>query len=185
MGSFTRLLVLAALAFTASASVVPRAVCDNPVVETESVDVGDGKFLTITTTSCPGARIEERTDDKRICGALCNNSCSNAAGPLPPIVEDCAMLQNAIRILPGSQQGFPPSFGLQPGESKSLTFNTCTFSTINNGPSSVTQCWVDMGNAATRAGSACYPPVMPLHSVGLCTAPDGSWAVTTSHTPNT
>ncbi|KAF9494643.1 hypothetical protein BDN71DRAFT_972613 [Pleurotus eryngii] len=179
MGSFARLLVLAALAFTASASVVPRAGCDNPVAETESVDVGDGKFLTITTTSCPGTRIEERTDDKRICGALCNNSCSNAAGALPPTVEDCGMITKAANIMVTG--GFPPSFGLQPGESKNLTFGTCTFSTINKGPSSVTQCWTDMATAATRAGSACYPPVMPLHSEGLCTAPDGSWAVTTSH----
>ncbi|KAF4588828.1 hypothetical protein EYR40_010383 [Pleurotus pulmonarius] len=185
MGSFARLLVLAALAFTASASVVPRAGCDNPTEETQFLDAGNGQILTMKTTSCSGNQIAERTDDKRICGALCINSCSNAAGDLPPVTEDCAMLQNAIKILPGSQQGFPPSFGLQPGESKSLTFKTCTFTTINNGPSSVTQCWVDMGNAATRAGSACYPPVMPLHSMGLCTAPDGSWAVTTSHTPNT
>ena len=67
----------------------------------------------------------------------------------------------------------------------------------NNGITDLEYCWADLvrrlpsgdltcrslmrhvfqGSTASAAGSACFPPVMPVKSEGLCTAADGTWAV--------
>ncbi|KAL0952435.1 hypothetical protein HGRIS_006707 [Hohenbuehelia grisea] len=179
MLSLKNLCFLAAVAASASASILPRAGCDNPIVETDWVDV-NGNLVKFETTHCPSTAIQARTNTLNVCGVACTNTCNSDAGTLPPTTEDCGMIKNAITIF---QQHSPPSFVVSPSGNKTLSFKTCQFSFVNTGTSDLEYCYTDLSATAGRAGSACFPPVMPLHSEGLCTAADRSFNVIAAHTP--
>ncbi|KAL0948481.1 hypothetical protein HGRIS_011050 [Hohenbuehelia grisea] len=112
-----------------------------------------------------------------VCGGTCANSCNNDAGQLPPVSEDCGVIEDAIQIFTG--QG-PTSFVLDPNHVETLTFGTCSYFFINTSPITLEYCWTDLSKTANAAGAACFPPAQPFTSEGLCTS-FGLWAVGAAH----
>lgn len=123
-----------------------------------------------------------------------SNSCNNNAGTLPPVIDDCAQIKDAIIIFEGQTS---PTFDVAAYGIETLTFGTCSFFFQNNDYEELEYCWSDLvryifnghllntfdaycfmqSSQASAAGSACFPPEQPFTSEGLCTASDGTWAV--------
>ncbi|KIP01533.1 hypothetical protein PHLGIDRAFT_17135 [Phlebiopsis gigantea 11061_1 CR5-6] len=95
-------------------------------------------------------------------------------GDLPPISEDCQTIVDSITIMNGS---ISSTFNVAPNTIEQLTFGTCRFWFQNNSNATLTECWTALAQAASVAESACFPPVQPVQSVGLCTPADASWQI--------
>ncbi|TBU28806.1 hypothetical protein BD309DRAFT_957403 [Dichomitus squalens] len=181
MKAFCFALVSAAIAATSYASLLPRdqSFCtDAKTVSTTTIAVGD-KEVELTQLSC-GTSVTKRqtaTPIPNICGEICQNVCSDS-GNLPPTTEDCQTIVDAITILNGSVS---PTFTVDGGHAQTLTFGTCRFFFENLALDSVENCWLAFGQTAAAAGSACFPPVQPVHSEGLCLSADGLWQVGAAH----
>jgi hypothetical protein len=177
MFTFTRLLTLATLAIAAQAAPSSTMDCDNPtVVSTETFANG----VVRTTTTCAKTTVAARdlADVTDVCGEICkyfskshfdqislkytvgNNICSNAAGGLPPITDDCQQIKDAITIFQGNQ-GWAlrlplddvssrfvktaPEFTVLPLHRETLSFNTCSFFFENDSPVvPYSYCWQDL-----------------------------------------
>ncbi|TFK97163.1 hypothetical protein BDV98DRAFT_575006 [Pterulicium gracile] len=183
---FTRVVALALLAMTASAasvgSIAAEANCDNPrVVGTQIVQAGANEIV-ITDTSCNGAaspfRAAAVAATVDVCGIACAApTCNLDSGNLPPITEDCQVIKNSITIF----NGISTTFSVAPKSLKSLTHGTCTFFLSNLSDNTLTACWADLSVQGSRSGSACFPPVMPLRSQGVCTAVNGVFKIGAGH----
>ncbi|KAM5530450.1 hypothetical protein V8D89_015890 [Ganoderma adspersum] len=187
--AFAALLTAAVVAATSYASLLPRdsAFCAGATtVSTSSIEVG-GKTIEVAKLAC-GPSVNKRqaatstalavpapTPD--VCGELCQNVCADN-GPLPPTTEDCQTIVDAITILNGST---PSTFLVEANHAQTLTFGTCRFFFENLSLNSVEYCWLSFAQVASAAGSACFPPVQPVNSEGLCLSPDALWQVGAAH----
>ncbi|KAI0050155.1 hypothetical protein FA95DRAFT_1570813 [Auriscalpium vulgare] len=109
----------------------------------------------------------------------CNTFCSDGVGQLPPISEDCEVIQGAITTFVGTTA---PSFTVAPKSIQQLTFGTCRFFFANfANPKTLSYTWVDFNATASKAGLSCFPPVQPVNSLGLCESVDSTWQVGASH----
>ncbi|KAI1787484.1 hypothetical protein LXA43DRAFT_707505 [Ganoderma leucocontextum] len=187
--TFAALLSAAAVAATSYASLLPRAptfCAGATTASTSSIDVG-GNTVDLTMLSC-GPPVNKRQDPTTtavaaptptpdVCGELCENVCADS-GPLPPVAEDCAVIVDAITILNGST---PSTFLVEANHAQVLTFGTCSFFFENLSLEPVEYCWLSFAQVASAAGAACFPPVQPIHSEGLCLSPNGLWQVGAAH----
>ncbi|KAI0031084.1 hypothetical protein K488DRAFT_87144 [Vararia minispora EC-137] len=124
--------------------------------------------------SIAGLVLSVNAQTKNVCGSICNTVCSNAAGNLPPISDDCQMIKNAVQIF---QNNNDATFTVAPAATEELVFGTCSFFFTNLSNSTQVACWQDLANSASVSGAACFPPTMPLHSEGDCRALDGTWVL--------
>ncbi|GJJ10681.1 hypothetical protein Clacol_004908 [Clathrus columnatus] len=177
MPSFTKFFTLAACV-VASLAVNPATRCDDArLVKSQSIPTSGGA-VSLKAFSCApkGAVKRDSSSIVNLQGEICTNSCNSDAGNLPPVADDCNQIREAIQIL-GGVGAIDPTFNLGGYGQQNLTFDTCTFFFTNNLPSEIEFDWSDFGNDANQAASACFPPVMPLHSEGLCSAINGEWSV--------
>ncbi|KAI0776866.1 hypothetical protein BD413DRAFT_231241 [Trametes elegans] len=119
------------------------------------------------------------TPTLNVCSDSCTNGCGES-GDLPPTAEDCATIVDAITILNGS---ISPSFDVAPEHMQTLAFGTCRFSFQNLSPLFMTECWSSFAQFGSSAASACFPPVQPVNSEGVCTSQGSSrvWRVVVTH----
>lgn len=113
-----------------------------------------------------------------VCGAPCVTSCNDNVGQLPPVTDDCQTIQNSIQILTAQ---LATTFSVASDHQETLSFGTCTIFFENLGKSELEYCWTGLSNNSALAGAACFPPVHPPFSEGLCTAYDGTWSVGAAH----
>ncbi|KAH9848219.1 hypothetical protein C2E23DRAFT_844907 [Lenzites betulinus] len=74
-----------------------------------------------------------------------------------------------------------PTFDVEAGHVQTITSGTCRFFFQNNGPLPLEYCWLSLAQTASQAGNACFPPVQPMSSEGLCVSSDSSWEVGAAH----
>ncbi|OCH89943.1 hypothetical protein OBBRIDRAFT_835400 [Obba rivulosa] len=196
MKSFACFVAFAALASSGyglvarDPSIQKRTSCpSSSVVSTTTVTVG-ANSVEISTLSCGVAVTEDAAPiifdspfpvsapaPADVCNELCTDLCSSV-GPLPPVSEDCAVIVDAITILNGSVS---PTFTVDPNTMQQLTFGTCRFFFENVSPNTLEYCWSALSNVASAAETACFPPVQPVFSQGLCVPTDGRWEVGVGH----
>ncbi|KAL1942358.1 hypothetical protein VTO73DRAFT_6422 [Trametes versicolor] len=137
--------------------------------------VTDSATLTVTATVTAATPSSTFTN---VCGAICTTVCGQS-GRLEPITEDCEQLVNAITILNGQ---IAPTFDVEPDHAQTITFGTCRFFFQNVGPTPLEYCWLSLAQVASAAGNACFPPVQPMSSEGLCIdSADAEWQVGAAH----
>jgi hypothetical protein len=113
-----------------------------------------------------------------VCNASCKITCNNHAGILPPIREDCAMIEEAITVMAGN---IASTFVVDPNHIETLTFGTCSYFFSNlNSKKQLEYCWTSLSSTANAAGAGCFPPHQPFYPEGVCTA-SGSWLVGAAH----
>ncbi|KAI0067525.1 hypothetical protein BV25DRAFT_1912140 [Artomyces pyxidatus] len=112
-----------------------------------------------------------------VTSAPCNIFCGDM-GVLPPISDDCAVIENSITILNGVQ---PATFIVAPSHIQQLTFGTCRVFFENIGGNDLQYTWIALNSTATTAANACFPPVQPVNSLGMCQATDFTWEVGITH----
>ncbi|KAH9939703.1 uncharacterized protein BXZ73DRAFT_99338 [Epithele typhae] len=172
---------LAVAVASSYAFVTPRSdavACPNArPVKASAVAVGD-RTVELTTFACDaaGSSLTARTTND-VCGVNCTNVCA-VVGDLPPDQSDCSVIFDAITILNGS---VAPEFSVDAGHMQTLSFGTCRIFFQNFSPQPLEYCWLSFGQVASAAGSACFPPVQPVNSEGLCIASDGTWRVGIAH----
>ncbi|KAI0695662.1 hypothetical protein C8T65DRAFT_664848, partial [Cerioporus squamosus] len=165
-------LVSLAIAAGGVALFTPRDASTAPCVgakaiSTSSIAVGSDT-VELTTFSSP-TPLDGSADP------TCTDVCTSS-GSLPPTSEDCEMVFDAISIF--NATGSISTFTVGANRAQTLTFHTCRVFLQNFSPSvPLTFAWTDFAAVATGAGKACFPPVQPVMSEGLCVAPDGVWRV--------
>ncbi|KAI0033923.1 hypothetical protein K488DRAFT_6398, partial [Vararia minispora EC-137] len=132
----------------------------------------------LSTLSC-GDHVSKRSalvvrDTRDDCGAVCTVSCTNSAGGLPPISEDCEQIVNAVTIYSGL---ISDDFVVSPFSLAQLTFGTCRYFFENLSSDNATYCWSSFASQASQAGTTCFPPNQPVRSEGDCTSTDGTFIV--------
>ncbi|KAF8588190.1 hypothetical protein K439DRAFT_1385036 [Ramaria rubella] len=186
MPSFTQLFTLAACALI-SLSVGVNAQCDGAQL-IKSVPVNaNGATITVNTFSCAPPKLDNRGAIRRdevdnVCGELCTNSCNDDAGSLPPVTADCDTIRNSVAIL---ESQLNPTYTVSPKSAQSLSFQTCTFNHANLGNNVQQGCWSSLASVASDAGAACFPPVQPFTSEGICTNSASAWAISAAHSNST
>jgi len=115
---------------------------------------------------------------RNVSGHTCTNYCNTLAGDLPPIAEDCQAIEDAISIFVNAGVS---GFVVKPSHIMTLTFGTCKFFFRNMDCMDLEYTWNDLSAAASGAAAACFPPVMPINSEGLCRPRDGTWWVGAAH----
>ncbi|KAF8515649.1 hypothetical protein JB92DRAFT_2913826 [Gautieria morchelliformis] len=184
MLSVTQLLTIAACAIitlAANDAGALHAHCDGAKLIHDTPIEVNGKTVSFTGFSCTPKTVASRDLSKRsinVCGEICSNSCNTNAGNLPPIIDDCAQIKDAITIFAGQTS---PTFTVAPYGLETLTFGTCSFFFQSNDSDYLEYCWSDLSTQASSAASACFPPVMPINSEGLCTPSDNTWEVGAAH----
>ncbi|PCH35963.1 hypothetical protein WOLCODRAFT_166574 [Wolfiporia cocos MD-104 SS10] len=192
MKLLTSLSSFAALAITCRAFVSPssalqkRDVCaDGIVTPISTIAVGD-KIVDVSTVNCP-ASIKSRFVNKRqanvtvdVCDALCSNSCNSDSGDVPPAVDDCSTIVNAIEIMSGSGT-MSTTFVVEPDDVMQLTYSTCRFFFENMSGDTLEYCWDALSDTASSSVTECFPSTQSLYSEGLCQASSGTWAVGAAH----
>ncbi|CCL98455.1 uncharacterized protein FIBRA_00453 [Fibroporia radiculosa] len=160
-----------------------RTACENrAIISTSNINVDD-KVVTWETFGC-GSSISARSEFKRqanatnVCDGLCTDTCNNLSGDLPPAADDCATIVDAITILNGS---IAPTFVVDSQSIQQLSYGTCRyfFENLSDGP--LEYCWLALGDMASAAGSACFPPTQPVYSEGICETSTGTWLVGAAH----
>ncbi|KAI0819692.1 hypothetical protein BC628DRAFT_966382 [Trametes gibbosa] len=136
--------------------------------------VTDTATLTVTATVSAASPSSTFTN---VCNEICTDVCAQS-GRLPPISDDCDALMNAITVLNGQ---ILPTFDVEPNHVQTITSGTCRFFFQNNGPEPLEYCWLSLAQTASQAGNACFPPVQPMSSEGLCVSGDSSWEVGAAH----
>ncbi|KAF8520884.1 hypothetical protein BU17DRAFT_88430 [Hysterangium stoloniferum] len=176
MPSFTKLFTLAACVAVAFAAHCPSS----KLVHQSTIPTPDGKAVKVAHFACPAKKLTSRDAmlkrtiiDER--GSICDNSCSNASGGLPPVSADCNMIKSAVQI---QQANLPPSFTVDAFGAVSLTFQTCTMTFQSLTTDGVTFSYMDLVLDANQAGAGCFPPVQPFYSAGVCTGFDGFFTAT-------
>ncbi|OBZ76678.1 hypothetical protein A0H81_03248 [Grifola frondosa] len=188
MKSFYSLFVLVAVVATSYAlpnSLRARDEICSTVIATFSIAVGD-KTVVLTTLGCEtdnSTSVEtlkarqSATDPTDVCDELCTILCG-ISGDLPPTTEDCAVVVDAITILNGA---ISPTFIVESNHEQQLVYGTCAFFFENFSPDTLEYCWLSLSEIGSEAASACLPPTQPVHSLGLCTAGDGTWTAGVGH----
>jgi len=133
----------------------------------------DTVTATVTVTPTPSPT----PSATNVCGALCDTTCSSQ-GQLPPSGSDCDVLVESIGVFQGTQT---PTFVVQPMHIQQLTFQTCRLFFENLGTVPLEYCWQDLANTGSLAASTCFPPTMPVQSLGICEALDTTWEVGVGH----
>ncbi|KAI0363701.1 hypothetical protein BV20DRAFT_93067 [Pilatotrama ljubarskyi] len=131
---------------------------------------------TVTVTETVSAASPSSTFTN-VCNEICTTVCGDS-GRLPPDSEDCATLVDSITILNGQ---IPPTFDVEPNHVQTITFGTCRFFFENVGPIPLEYCWLSLAQVASASGNACFPPVQPVMSEGLCIPSDALWEVGAAH----
>ncbi|KAF8586621.1 hypothetical protein K439DRAFT_936946 [Ramaria rubella] len=200
MLSLTKLITVAALATVGFADIFPGEGClDALLVREQELLFGD-QSITYRSHSCgpsyiPGFGIFDfpplcyifdtciqqpppPPPPKNVCGVSCETSCNNTVGTLPPVTDDCQSITDSLQVF---QEQLNPTFVVAPGHVETLTFGTCNLFFQNLGLTELIYCWSDLSTQAQADEAACFPPVHPPFSEGLCTSSDGTWAVGASH----
>ncbi|EGN97476.1 hypothetical protein SERLA73DRAFT_184199, partial [Serpula lacrymans var. lacrymans S7.3] len=153
-----------------------EATCDDAEVVSSTTISVNGKEVVHTTYSCPSiARRATRDLPTYVCGQLCDYACSApASNPLPPISEDCGMIQDAILLYAGS---IDPTFVVDAGGIEQLTYGTCIFYFGNLSTEPIEYCWDNLSSTASSGETACFPPIQPVQSLALCIPSSGAWEV--------
>lgn len=136
--------------------------------------VTDTATVTVTATVSAASPTSTFTN---VCNEICTTVCGQS-GRLPPISEDCQTLVDSITILNGQ---IAPTFDVLPNHAQTITFGTCRFFFQNVGTTPLEYCWLSLAQTASAAGNACFPPVQPMSSEGLCIADDAIWQVGAAH----
>ncbi|KAK0200464.1 hypothetical protein DFS33DRAFT_1387668 [Desarmillaria ectypa] len=135
------------------------------------------KAVELATVSCistqPKKTLTERCPIASACEKRCTTSCNHVAGVLPPIGEDCTTIVDAINIFSANA---PNNFTVKAEHTLTLTYESCNYFFANSGTRNLEYCWSDFVYSSVLAGKACFPPVQPFSSEGLCTGLDGTWA---------
>ncbi|EGN97479.1 hypothetical protein SERLA73DRAFT_184203 [Serpula lacrymans var. lacrymans S7.3] len=171
-----------------------EAICDGAEVVSSTTISVNGKEVVHTTYSCPS--IARRgiicrllgicptkpkpapTDlPTYVCDQLCDYVCSDP-NPLPPITEDCGVIQDAIQIYEGS---IAPTFVVDASSIEQLTYGTCRFFFENLSSAPLEYCWTSLSSIASSGETACFPPVQPVQSQALCIPSTGAWEVGVGH----
>ncbi|KAK0237019.1 hypothetical protein EDD85DRAFT_596036 [Armillaria nabsnona] len=148
---------------------------------TDYVPVGNAVVEIVTETCSLGSLVAlDVASSVDVSGEPCSITCSRNGTDLPPIGEDCDKIKEAVEILSG-KGNIRNTFTLGPGESKTLTCRTCVYFFRNTAETPLKSSWGDIDIDASLARSDCYPPTMPMNSVGNCTAIDKTWVVGTYH----
>ncbi|RPD58283.1 hypothetical protein L226DRAFT_536757 [Lentinus tigrinus ALCF2SS1-7] len=150
-------------------------------LSTSSVAVGSDT-VELTTFSCDAVPSAHKASPVAAASDACaDTTCTNVcaeSGSLPPTSEDCDKIFDAISIFNSSIS----TFTVNPNRATTLSFGTCRAFLQNFSPSApLTFCWTDFAAVAAAAGKACFPPVQPVMSEGLCEAPEGVWRVGIAH----
>ncbi|KAI0665477.1 hypothetical protein C8Q78DRAFT_1083925 [Trametes maxima] len=159
---------------TATATATVSATVTEVSTATATTTETHVETATVTVT---GSAASPSATFTNVCGEICTNVCG-LSGSLPPTSEDCQALVNSIVIL---QSDLPPTFDVLPGHVQTIEFGTCRFFFENVGPIPLEYCWRDLGQTASAAGNACFPPVQPVMSEGLCIPSSALWEVGAAH----
>lgn len=112
-----------------------------------------------------------------VCKESCKLSCNGNAGILPPISEDCAMIEKAIVVMTAN---LPNTFVVDPLHIETLTFGTCSYFFTNlHSKTQMEYCWNALSATGKAAGANCFPPKQPFFPEGNCKA--ANWAVGAAH----
>ncbi|KAI0643210.1 hypothetical protein C8Q79DRAFT_928406 [Trametes meyenii] len=159
---------------TATATATVTATVTSVSTATTTATETDIETATVTVT---GSAASPSATFTNVCGEICTNVCGQS-GRLPPNNDDCQALVNSIVIL---QSDLPPTFDVLPNHVQTIEFGTCRFFFENVGPIPLEYCWRDLGQTASAAGNACFPPVQPVMSEGLCIPSSALWEVGAAH----
>ncbi|KAK0444996.1 uncharacterized protein EV420DRAFT_1648514 [Desarmillaria tabescens] len=183
----TFLLIVAAIQVAVVSSAVTSFLSTNSTrldgcskVDSSLIWVGI-KAVELATVSCASTEkraLTERCPITSACEKRCTTSCNHVAGVLSPIGEDCATIVDAINIF---STNAPNNFTVKADHTLTLTYESCNYFFANSGTGDVEYCWSDFAYSSVLAGKACFPPVQPFSSEGLCTGLDGTWAAGASH----
>ncbi|CCM03004.1 uncharacterized protein FIBRA_05119 [Fibroporia radiculosa] len=162
-----------------------RTACEEGAITlTSTIAVGD-KTVTWEKLACPGSVSARETTDwvTDVCDGICSvflgtDTCNNESGDLPPELDDCDTIIDAITILNGSIE---PTFTVDPGSAEQLTYGTCRFFFENLSNDVLEYCWTALSNVASAAASTCFPPTNPIYSEGICEPSSGAWLVGAAH----
>ncbi|PBK71974.1 hypothetical protein ARMSODRAFT_796978 [Armillaria solidipes] len=176
MASFFSLFLIVFLLGITSPAVSGRCT-DVQSSTTEYVPVDNALVEVVTKTCSLGNLVAlDVASPVDVSGEPCSITCSRNGTDLPPIDEDCDKIKAAVGILSG-KGSIRNTFTLGPGESKTLSCRTCVYFFRNTADTPMKSSWEDIDIDASLARSACYPPTMPMNSVGNCTAIDKTWVV--------
>ncbi|KAK0431894.1 hypothetical protein EV421DRAFT_1911408 [Armillaria borealis] len=180
MASFFSLFLIVFLLGIISPAVSGRCT-DVQSSTTEYVPVDNALVEVVTETCSLGNPVAlDVASPVDVSGETCSITCSRNGTDLPPIGEDCDKIKAAVGILSG-KGSIQNTFTLGPGESKAcITDKILLFAlklSSNTAETPMKSSWEDIDIDASLARSACYPPTMPMNSVGNCTAIDKTWVV--------
>ncbi|KAI0653129.1 hypothetical protein C8Q70DRAFT_1059606 [Cubamyces menziesii] len=156
---------------TATVTSVTTATATETATSVTTVIQSTTDTATVTVTAAPTSTAVN------VCNEICTTVCGQS-GRLPPDSDDCAALVNSITILNGQ---IPPTFDVEPNHVQTISFGTCRFFFENVGPETLEYCWLAFTQTASAAESACFPPVQPVMSEGLCIPSDALWEVGVAH----
>ncbi|KAK0216509.1 hypothetical protein EDD85DRAFT_434241 [Armillaria nabsnona] len=183
----TFLLLVAAIQIAVVSSTVTPFLSGNSTLLDGCTKVGSSliwvgtKAIELATISCasPEKRaLTERCPTASACEKRCTTSCNHVAGVLSPIGEDCATIVDAINMFSTNAAN---NFTVKADHTLTLTYESCNYFFTNSGAGDLEYCWSDFAYSSVLAGEACFPPVQPFSSEGLCTGLDGTWAAGASH----
>ncbi|EIM85146.1 uncharacterized protein STEHIDRAFT_158836 [Stereum hirsutum FP-91666 SS1] len=143
-----------------------------PIAPKSTATLTDTVTVTATATAS-----STPTNAINVCGTVCNTLCTQS-GQLPPTMNDCQVVKEAIQIFEGNSS---PTSIVQPGHIQQLTFGTCRFFFENLNTVPLEFCWQDLGNNGSAAADACFPPVQPVNPSAECVAPTLSWEIGVGH----
>ncbi|KAI0665478.1 hypothetical protein C8Q78DRAFT_559361 [Trametes maxima] len=131
----------------------------------------------VATVTVSGSVAAPTSTATNVCGEICTTVCAQS-GRIPPSNDDCATLVDSITVL---ESQLPPTFDVAPNHMQTITFGTCRFFFENVGSTTLEYCWLDLAQVASASGNACFPPVQPTMSEGLCIPREAIWEVGVAH----
>ncbi|KAI0643209.1 hypothetical protein C8Q79DRAFT_165044 [Trametes meyenii] len=131
----------------------------------------------VATVTVSGSAAAPTSTAINVCGEICTTVCAQS-GRVPPSNDDCATLVDSITVL---ESQLPPTFDVAPNHVQTITFGTYRFFFENVGLTTLEYCWLDLAQVASASGNACFPPVQPTMSEGLCIPRDANWEAGVAH----